>query len=155
MTFPDRQISQRSAETGASVALVSDAMEVRHALEELLDQLGPLQMAEEELGSVELVVAEALNNIVEHAYLGRDDGRIELNWVLSGNGLHIRITDNGVPMPEGRIPLHPDQSPKDHAALVPEGCFGWFLIGGLAHNIVYRRDRGRNVLSFRLAVALD
>ena len=67
MTFPDRQISQRSAETGASVALVSDAMEVRHALEELLDQLGPLQMAEEELGSVELVVAEALNNIVEHA----------------------------------------------------------------------------------------
>ena len=51
MTFPDRQISQRPVATNASVSLVSDPMEVRHALEELLDQLAPLHMADEELGS--------------------------------------------------------------------------------------------------------
>lgn len=43
-------------------------MAVRKALKELLDGLAPLDLDIEEMGTVELVMAEALNNIVEHAY---------------------------------------------------------------------------------------
>jgi serine/threonine-protein kinase RsbW len=43
-------------------------MAVRKALKELLDGLASLDLDIEEMGTVELVMAEAPNNIVEHAY---------------------------------------------------------------------------------------
>ena len=50
------------------ISIDSTQMAVRKALKELLDGLSPLDLDIEEMGTVELVMAEALNNIVEHAY---------------------------------------------------------------------------------------
>ena len=136
----------------APIALLARPMAVRDALAELIAQLSALPLDPEELGSVELVVAEALNNIVEHAYGGDPEGRIHLMWSFGASGLLLRIEDDGAPMPDGRIPLTTGQCAADHAALVPEGGFGWFLITGLAHNIVYRREKSRNILTFRMVV---
>lgn len=135
-----------------ALVLTADAMSVRAALGKFVAQLEDHGLGLEELGSVELVVAEALNNIVEHAYGPSGSGDIQLWWTLGHRGLHVRIADNGKPMPEGRAPLIHDSCARDYAAQVPEGGFGWFLITGLARNIVYRRERGMNVLTFRIVV---
>lgn len=125
---------------------------VRQALHTLIGHLNSLRLEDEELGSVELVVAEALNNIVEHAYRGREGGEIQLWWTLGRTGLHVRIADTGRQMPDGWVPLMMSRDAADHAALVPEGGFGWFLIAGLAHNVVYRREKNVNTLTFRMVV---
>ena len=134
-----------------SVVLRADLTAVREALKEITGALDRAGLHLEELGSVELVMAEALNNIVEHAYAGTE-GEIRLWWTLGPGGLFVRITDTGRAMPKGKGPLAVRTSARDHAAKVPEGGFGWFLITGLARNIVYRRDRSENVLTFRMAV---
>lgn len=140
---------------GAAPALVlqADPMAVREALHTVIAELETHELDVEELGSVELVLAETLNNIVEHAYGGDPDGEIQLWWTIGSSGLHVRIADTGAPIPDGKAPVTGGaQRAADHAALVPEGGFGWFLISGLAHNIIYRREQGMNVLTFRMVV---
>lgn len=148
----------KDAMPGAMIELPADPLSVRSALARLVGQLHHLGLEDEELGAVELVAAEALNNVVEHAYPSPPDdmrpAEITLSWTFGATGLHIKIEDGGDPMPAGKPPLSPHACARDHAALVPEGGFGWFLIQGLAHNIVYRRDRGRNVLTFRMVVGV-
>ena len=139
---------------GAPPALVlpADSFAVRAALEVVIRQLTELGLEVEELGTVELVLAEVMNNVIEHAYRGRDDGELQLWWTLGRGGLHVRLADTGAAMPDGRLPVVDVPSAEAHAATVPEGGFGWFLIGGLARNVVYRREGGTNVLTFRVVV---
>lgn len=135
-----------------ALVLQADSFAVRDALAIVVETLEKSDLSTEELGSVELVLAEALNNIVEHAYRRREDGEIQLWWTLGRTGLHVRIADTGRQMPDGWVPLMMSRDAADHAALVPEGGFGWFLIAGLAHNVVYRREKNVNTLTFRMVV---
>lgn len=129
---------------------------VRGALEDLLSGLRPLALSVEEAGTVELVVAEALNNIVEHAYAGATQpGPVDIFCTGKTDGLHIRIVDEGAPMPEGRTPLGEAPAVNVDIMDLPEGGFGWFLIGDLAKDVVYERINHQNVLTLRLAVAIQ
>lgn len=131
------------------IVIPSDPKAVREALCALFDTLLLRSLPESERGTAELVLAEALNNIVEHAY-ARDDGEIELTLHLNASELACRIIDSGRPMPEERLPPGA-LKPFDGLDDMPEGGFGWFLIRTLAHDLHYRRVNGRNQLSFRLA----
>lgn len=125
---------------------------VRLALADLQAALTPLSLTVEERATVELVLAEALNNIVEHAYAGMAGGRIGISVLPAADGLHCRLSDSGAPMPEGRAPLGNYCGPGTDLCDQPESGFGWFLIRNLARDPVYRRVRSENVLSFRIAV---
>ena len=96
--------------------------------------------------SVEIVLAEALNNIAEHAY-ARDPGKIDL-WITSHETfLFFRLVDAGLPMPGGEAPdgrLGGAPVPRD----LPEGGFGWFLIRSLTRDLTYLREGDYNMLSF-------
>lgn len=121
---------------------------VRDGLRALLDTLLLRSLPEDGRGTAEIVLAEALNNIVEHAY-AHHDGEIEIDLHLRQHELLCRITDTGLPMPDGKLPaglLAPIGSFDD----LPEGGFGWHLIRSLTHDLAYRRDSGRNLLTFRL-----
>lgn len=125
---------------------------VRLAIENAMLTLEPLNLREEEKSSVEIALAEALNNVVEHAYPDGTPGDVKLVLRHGRAGLLIEIRDNGRPMPNGRTPdgNHPTDS-EPHNDL-PEGGFGWFLIRELARDLVYDRENGENFLIFRLAV---
>jgi serine/threonine-protein kinase RsbW len=130
------------------IIIPSDPLAVREALRALFDTLLLRSLPEAERGTAEIVLAEALNNIVEHAY-STDRGEIELTLRLSHSELACRITDSGAPMPAGQLPegaLKPLVPPDD----LPEGGFGWFLIRTLARDLHYRRINGQNQLSFCL-----
>ena len=101
-----------------------------------------------DLGMVELVLAEVLNNVVEHAYAG-GHGKIELTIQLTSTDLSCAIVDEGDPMPDGTLPAG-DLDAAFATDGLPEGGFGWHLIRSLSQDLRYDRYKGRNHLSFRL-----
>ncbi len=129
------------------------ALSVRRALETLMVALEPLNLEPEEAGTVELVLAEALNNVSEHAYADDDEGWITLECSHKSDGLHFLIRDEGREMPEGRAPLGARIPLPEELDALPEGGFGWFLIRDLSHDVAYHRVDGMNELTFRVKVA--
>lgn len=138
-------------QTSTQVTIPADPMAVREGLRALFDTLLLRSLAEDDRGTAEIVLAEALNNIVEHAY-ARHTGVIEITLLLRQNALLFRIVDSGLPMPGERLPVG-QLAPLDQLDDLPEGGFGWFLIRTLSHDLDYRRVDGRNLLSFRLDTA--
>jgi serine/threonine-protein kinase RsbW len=121
---------------------------VRAALAALMD--GPVLEAvpEHDRGAVEIVLAEALNNIVEHAYADAA-GEITLTLWQAGGEVACRITDRGASMPRETLPdgvLAQVEAPADLA----EGGFGWFLIRSLSRDLRYARYGTLNELTFVL-----
>lgn len=137
------------------ICVQSSEMAVREALKKLLDGLRPLSLDIEEAGTVELVMAEALNNIVEHAYpKGDPNGPISITCEHARDGLHMTVVDRGRAMPDGITPLGTPVDVDVAFNEMPEGGFGWFLIKDLAKDVRYNRATPENRLSLRLAVAI-
>jgi serine/threonine-protein kinase RsbW len=138
------------------VSVQSSDKAVREALSKLLGALGPLALDIEEAGTVELVVAEALNNIVEHAYPNIEaPGPIDIHCEHKKDGLHLQIKDTGHSMPDGKMPIGQPASLDVDLMDLPEGGFGWFLIQDLAKDVSYARVGSENLLHLRLAVGLS
>lgn len=100
----------------------------------------------------ELVLAEVLNNIAEHAYAS-DCGPVDLRLRRCGDGILCLISDRGSAMPGDDLPE--GASPMASTSRIarddlPEGGFGWHLIRLLARDLRYRRNRDRNRLAFVL-----
>ena len=132
------------------LVITSDALAVRDGLRRLAATPPLCDLAAEARSTAETVLAEALNNIVEHAY-AMAPGRIEVRLDASSAGILCVITDEGLGMPCNALPvgLCPDAQGSALADL-PEGGFGWFLIRRLTKDLCYRRDGARNRLSFML-----
>ncbi|NNK77945.1 MAG: ATP-binding protein [Litoreibacter sp.] len=94
--------------------------------------------------NAELVLAEILNNIVEHGYAPGALGEIEIQLSMKDNCILMRTCDGGCAMPGLSLP-DPDQPDLDvDLSDLPEGGFGWFMIRALARNLSYERKADRN-----------
>lgn len=107
-------------------------------------------------GSAELVLAEVLNNVVEHALAGMG-GRGSFGFSCHGDAhqLAISVTDNGRAMPGGQVPggALPDvDTPMESGDIdaLPEGGFGWALVHALVHDLHYARKNGVNTLNMTI-----
>lgn len=126
--------------------------EVRKSIIAAGDALKPLDLSLEDLSSVEIVLAEALNNVVEHGYPDNSGGEIALKLRRHRAGILIQIKDWGRPMPGGRTPIGDHPATSSRVEHLPEGGYGWFLIRELARDLIYDREDGENILIFRLAL---
>ncbi|PCD76323.1 ATP-binding protein [Pseudothioclava arenosa] len=123
---------------------------VREALRAAVARFARL-MSADEAGTFELILAEILNNVVEHSYQDADEGTVTLSIVQDRRGLSCSISDDGVPLPEDCLRrVLPDDPGRPQPGNLPEGGFGWFLIHDLAEELGYQRDANRNLLAFRL-----
>lgn len=136
-----------------SISVTSGPFAVREVLDKLLCALRPLALSEDDAGSLELVMAEALNNIVEHAYPeGTENGPIHVHCNQVGGNLHMTVRDLGRAMPDGTTPVGASANVDVCLDDLPEGGFGWFLIKGLARDVQYTRVGGENRLTLHLAL---
>lgn len=100
------------------------------------------ELAPDLRGTVELVLAEVLNNVAEHAYAD-SAGHVAVTVALQPGALWCEVVDEGAPMPGGTLPE--GRLPEDD---LPEGGFGWHLIRTMTRDLQYRRQRGTNRLNF-------
>lgn len=136
------------------VHVISGTLAVRDALRQVMQALKPLSLDPEEISVVELVLAETINNVVEHAYpLADHAGPIDITCNHLADGLHFVIRDAGHAMPDDEVPQGVLKERSDNIQELPEGGFGWFLIKELARDIRYSRRDGENKLEFRVAVS--
>ena len=126
----------------------SNDLATRAALAEVTGHLAAHGLSEDDLGNVELALAEALNNVTEHAY-GPEGGLIELAVEVAPERVCCKLRDHGQPLPSGPTLRGepPVIAPPDN---LPEGGFGWHIIRCLVSEIGYRRDANGNSLSFAL-----
>jgi serine/threonine-protein kinase RsbW len=127
--------------------------ETRVVLAEVCARLAAAGLDEDSIGTVELVLAEVLNNIVEHAY-GVEGGPVALGLDLPGDAVVCEVVDQGRPMPLGAVPAPglPLIDPPDH---LPEGGFGWHIVRCLVSNLEYQRSADGNRLHLRVPLAAD
>jgi serine/threonine-protein kinase RsbW len=126
----------------------SDPLAVREGLLAVAARPPLSELSQDQRGIAELVLAEVLNNIVEHAY-ARTSGDIEVRLLATAGGITCKVIDAGVAMPDhappsGSLPAGIGGPPDD----LPEGGFGWHLIRTLTRDLAYERQNGRNHLSF-------
>ena len=137
---------------GFNLCFAGEPFSVRDALGQVANWLKERNVCEETCGMIELVLAEVLNNISEHAYRGDHAGPVELSLKCCSSDVCLCLRDQGCAMPGGALPAgiapNVDAPIKD----LPEGGFGWFLINSLAHDLNYCREAGRNCLSFKMAL---
>ncbi|MEM6480506.1 MAG: ATP-binding protein [Pseudomonadota bacterium] len=124
---------------------------VRDALAGLRSCLDKIQTDDNFAGSVEIAAAEALNNVVEHAYRNADIGPIKIATYMDQSTLYLAIVDSGAPLPDTLPPSKRTFEKPDKADEPPEGGFGWNLIMHLCSDVRYQRLSNRNHLLLRFA----
>ncbi|MEL7026049.1 MAG: ATP-binding protein, partial [Pseudomonadota bacterium] len=68
---------------------------VREALKAMRAAIAAANGTDEELASAEIVIAEALNNVVEHSLADLQGGHFNLSIDRLDSGVGIKITDRG------------------------------------------------------------
>lgn len=132
------------------LVLEAEPESVRLGLAQMLGLPPLVRLPPEAKGTAELVLAEVLNNVAEHAYADRP-GTVEVTLTPVTSGIRCLIVDWGVAMPgerlpDGRLPGGADTALED----LPEGGFGWHLIRVLTQDLAYQRSGDQNRLSFLL-----
>lgn len=96
--------------------------------------VGPISTA-----NATLVMAEVLNNIVEHAFDRQDNGIIDVTFSRCGTEMVANVVDGGRALPGLSLPT--DKKPPVNVPIsqLPEGGFGWPLIHDLSDGVCYTR----------------
>jgi len=131
-------------------------LDARRGVISVVHRLKDMGVPDTRVDEVQIALAEAVNNVVEHAYSETTTGDVLIRCNLHSDRLWVEIRDAGMPFPETKLPegkpTHVDAStPLED---LPEGGFGWFLIRELASDIQYKRNMDNNQLSLCFEIQL-
>jgi len=124
---------------------------VLHAVETTLLGAG---VSAKDTENIELVLAEVLNNVTEHAYRGTS-GPVEMILTIAAGAVECTIRDQGRPMPGGAPPKGHVPRPDCPVEALPEGGFGWFIIHRFTRDLTLQSCEGWNVLHFVLPLTAE
>jgi len=93
-----------------------------------------------------ITVEELVLNAIKHGRCSPAEGAIEVGLRLSGQELHITITDTGIPFNPLNAPL-PDLTSSLEGR--PIGGLGIHLVRSLMNSVEYERRSGENRLHLR------
>lgn len=74
-------------------------LDTRHALSSIMARLRQIGLPDEQAGSIEIALAEVVNNIVEHAYANIDKGEVLIRAVVGPGDIRVLLVDWGPPLP--------------------------------------------------------
>jgi serine/threonine-protein kinase RsbW len=99
---------------------------------ELLQRIDAIEDRERVIYSVQLAVHETCTNIIDHAYIGCSNGRINitLTWIESTRRLVVDVRDTGKPFDIDQVVEPSLEFPQVHG-------YGLFLIRSLVDEVTY------------------
>jgi serine/threonine-protein kinase RsbW len=127
-------------------------VEVRRSMVLIHNLLTDMGVPPEGIELAELVLAEALNNVVEHACTGTIGALVEIDVRCDESHLDCLIRDQGRPLPDRQVPRGGKAKIDVPQQELPEGGFGWMLIHKLTDSISYQRSGRKNHLSLRIPI---
>jgi anti-sigma regulatory factor (Ser/Thr protein kinase) len=126
------------------VVVVNQRREIAR-LGRLVDQFGEeCGLSEDATASINLMIDEVVSNVINYGYDDTLEHKIDVNVVLDGDLVTVRIEDDGKP-------FNPLDAPQPNLDLPieerPIGGLGVFIVKSTADSLDYRRDGGRNVVT--------
>ena len=127
-----------------SIILTNDISEI-NKLSEFVEEIGnELSLAPDVVFNLNLVLEEAVVNIINYAYPKEDHQSIYLSATLHEGSIILVLTDTGVEFdptmaPEADITLSAEERPI--------GGLGIFLIRQIMNEVRYDRIDGKNILT--------
>ncbi len=106
------------------------------------------------ISSVEIILAEILNNIVEHAIYQMPEGWFYVECKTTETTMLFQVRDNGCPMPNNALPKGRPPNINRTIEKLPEGGWGWSLVHTLAENLTYVRTKQINHVTFNVPIIL-
>ena len=88
---------------------------------------------------IQMAVDEAVTNVIEHAYQGRTDGRIDIRCQFSGRNFIVDIDDYGKPFDAGKVPFPRIKGPLEKRNV---GGLGIFFMKKLMDRVEFSSGRG-------------
>lgn len=138
------------ADSGCISRTFPNSLSIVKELPALTGELAALYgLDAETCGRINLVLEEALVNVVDYAYPTGTEGKIELTarHATAPDRLIFEIFDRGVPFDPTQAP-EPDLEAS--AEERPIGGLGIFMVRTLSDGVTYRRDGDRNILTISL-----
>jgi serine/threonine-protein kinase RsbW len=89
-----------------------------------------------------LAVDEASTNVIEHAYRGAPDRRIELRFDARGDELRVEVVDDGEAVDPQAVP---EVDLRRYASERRTGGLGMHLMGRIMDTVTFRRTPRGNV----------
>ena len=105
--------------------------EIREFVAETARQAG---FSDKEIYSVQLAADEASTNIIEHAYAGIENGKIEIDCSIEGDELKIVMRDNGKSFDPSSVP---EPNVKADLSERKIGGLGMYLMRKLMDEVTY------------------
>ena len=128
------------------VPLEATEIGARQAIVRIITHLSECGIPKPVYGDIEIALAEAVNNTVEHACAGLPEASGRITCQIKQHAVVIEISDNGRPLPAHSLPKGAPADISGSIADLPEGGFGWFLIRQITTGLTYSREHGRNRL---------
>ncbi|CAA6815156.1 MAG: Unknown protein [uncultured Thiotrichaceae bacterium] len=104
---------------------------------------------ESHTGLLELILVEAINNVIEHAYSNEAGNDIEVEFSIENQNVIMQVTDQGTPVP---VHLRDGDLMPDSLEL-PEGGWGLGLINALADDVTFSSKNGSNTVTLSKQLA--
>ena len=131
--------------------VVENRIEELSALAEKIDDLAEKWELSQALAmNINLVIEEALSNIIFYAFADTDKHKIEISISLENSSLSIKITDDGIPF-NPLLQQQPDINlPAEDR---PVGGLGIFLISQIMDEMHYARQKNQNILILNKSIS--
>ena len=116
--------------------------EIREFVGEQARQVG---FSDKEIYAIQLAADEASTNVIEYAYAGVEDGKIEIDCSTVGGELKIVMRDQGKPFDPSSVP---EPNVKGDLSERKIGGLGIYLMRKLMDEVTYETSaEGGNVLT--------
>jgi serine/threonine-protein kinase RsbW len=126
-----------------SFHLKNKASELNALCDHLEGYCQAIGLSKKYLFEINLALDELFTNIISYGFEDKGEHAVRIDISCHGDALHIRIEDDG-------RPFNPTTAhPPDVKCLLEDrdiGGLGIFLIKKVMDQIVYRREKGKNVL---------
>lgn len=131
------------------VQLGGDGREIPVILDEACKWLESVGADDDLTENVRIVLAEALNNVHEHAYGGGGGPATVRIFTNENDGLVATISDQGMRMNCDELPGQDLPDMGEELNDMPEGGFGWFMIRQLTRKAEYTATPDGNCLELK------
>jgi len=136
-------VSERRAARPAVVLRVPSATEFLAAIRDTTKLVAELGGCDPGVAAqVALAVDEASTNVIEHAYRGARDRRVELRYTVARDELRVEIVDDGAPVDTHALP---EVDLRRYASEKKRGGLGVHLMGRIMDTVSFKRTPRGNV----------